>query len=325
MTSHTSPQRWPAVLVACFVVLLVLLAALTGCNRSSQNAGSPLPTELFVVNTSPDQQRIRAEAVRDLARAVPQQVREGGTLVVGMTGNYPPLSFRADDAMTMIGIEPDLAQLIADVLDLKLELIITDWLDVFAGVTDGRFHIGLGNVAVTPERLNRFDMIAYQQENQAFAVLAGSPIESLQHPGDIAGLRIGVGAHTKSEEILEDWNDSLRNAGLEPAELKNFAETWEYQAALEAGEIDATFGPMSILNFEAVTKGRSRVVGQVPGDGVRPALVSAIVKKDAALGPLVRDAIDTVIVTGKYQAIFERWALQHAMLPSSTLHGSELN
>ncbi|WP_278314332.1 transporter substrate-binding domain-containing protein [Lolliginicoccus levis] len=325
MTSHTSPQRRPIVVVACFVVLLVLLAALNGCNRSSQPAGNSLPAELFVVNTSPDQQRIRAEAVRELAHAVPQQVRDGGTLVVGMTGNYPPLSFRADDAMTMIGIEPDLAQLIADVLDLELELIITDWLDVFAGVTDGRFHVGLGNIALTPERLARYDMVAYQQENQAFAVVDGSPIESLQHPGDISGLRIGVGGQTKSEEILEDWNASLRNAGLEPAELQNFSETWEYQAALEAGEIDATFGPMSILNFESVTKGRSRIVGQVPGDGVRPALVSAIVKKDAQLGPLVRDAIDTVIVTGKYQAIFERWALEHAMLPSSTLNATELN
>ncbi|WP_149360434.1 transporter substrate-binding domain-containing protein [Lolliginicoccus suaedae] len=325
MTSHTSPQRRPLVVLACFVALLALLAALTGCNRNGQPERNSLPTELFVVNTSPDQQRIRAEAVRDLAQAVPQEVRDGGTLVVGMTGNYPPLSFRADDAMTMIGIEPDLAQLIADVLDLKLELIITDWLDVFAGVTDGRFHVGLGNIALTPERLERFDMVAYQQENQAFGVAAGSPIESLQHPGDIAGLRIGVGAQTKSEAILLDWNDSLRNAGLEPAELENYAEPWEYQAALDAGEIDATFGPMSILNFEAVTKGRSRIVGQVPGDGVRPALVSAIVKKGSELGPLVCKAIDTVIVTGKYQAIFERWALEHAMLPSSTINGTEPN
>ncbi|GGC76166.1 transporter substrate-binding domain-containing protein [Hoyosella rhizosphaerae] len=309
-----------ATLIACLVLVVGVAAFATSCSQSRNTPGTATPTELFVVNTSPEQQRIRAEVVRAIADRVPDDMRKAGTLTVATTGNVPPLSFRADDAMTMIGVEPDLAQLIADVLDLNLELVTTGWHDLFEGVEEGRFDVGFGNIVATANRMQRFDMVTYQEENQAFAVLANSSINSITRPRDISGLKIGVGAGTRSEEILQTWNSELEKEGLVTAELLNFVDGWEYYSAMERGEIDASFGPMSILNFESVTKGLTKVAGQVPGDGDRPALVSAITSKGSDVSRLVFDAINTVIMTGKYQAVFERWALEHATLTRARLN-----
>ncbi|MCW4352749.1 transporter substrate-binding domain-containing protein [Hoyosella sp. YIM 151337] len=311
---------WPRRVLVAVMVTVAAAALLAGCSRGPSPTGASQPSELFVVNTSPDQQRIRAESVREIADRVPEEIREGGKLIVATTGNAPPSSFRADDAMTMIGVEPDLAQLVADVLDLELELRTTDWSEVFTGVDEGRYHVGFANIAATPERMARFDMVTYQREDQAFAVLAGSATESLSRPDDIAGLRIGVGEGTRSEQILRSWNEELARRGLGQAELKHYVDGREYYAALESGAIDASFGPMSILNFEAVTMGRTKVVGRVPGLGTEPALVSAIADKGSGLGRTLQEALNAVIVTGKYQAVFERWALDHAVVARSQLN-----
>ncbi len=308
------------ILVAIIVTVTALATLLAGCARGPSPTGASQPSELFVVNTSPEQQRIRAESVAAIAERVPPEIREGGKLVVATTGNTPPLSFRADDAMTMIGVEPDLAQLVADVLDLQLELRTTGWSDVFEGVDDGRYHVGFGNIAATGNRMARFDMVTYQREDQAFAALAGSSTESIDRPEDIAGLRIGVGEGTRSEEILHIWNDENLAKGMRAAEFKNYVDGREYYDALESGQIDVTFGPMSILNFEAVTTARTKIVGRVPGLGTEPALVSAITEKGNSLGRIVQEALNAVIVTGKYHAVFERWALDHAIVGRSQLN-----
>lgn len=313
------PRREPrarafsrGVLVALLLAVATLAAACGGSGPSG-----PVVPELFVVNTSPDQQRIRAERVADIAAQVPAAVRASGLLVVGTTGDTPPLAFRADDSMTMIGVEPDLAQLVADVLGLELRLETVPWDELFGAVESGRLDIAFGNFTVTADRQRRFDMSTYQQEEQAFVVRAGSAITEVGGPPAIAGLRIGVGAGTTSEKILQDWNRRNAQSGLAPARLVNYTDGGEYYAALDAGQVDAVFGPMSVLNYHAVTTGLVTVVGTVPGAGDRSAEIAAITRRGEGLAQAVTAAVNAVITTGKYQAVLDRWALGHAAITQS--------
>jgi polar amino acid transport system substrate-binding protein len=299
------------------ILVLLLLVVLLGSCGGTVLPSPPTQAELFQVNTSPDQQRIRAERVDSIARQVPQPIRDSGMLVVGTTGDTPPLAFRADDAMTMIGVEPDLAQLVADVLGLELELRTVEWNEIFGGVERGELDVGFGNITVTAERQERFDMTTYQLENQAWETLETSVIQQISGPADISGMRIGVGAGTKSEQILHQWNAANIDAGRAPAELRNFSDGSAYYRALEAGEIDVVFGPLSILNFHSVTKGGTRIIGVVPGAGDRTAEIGAITQRENGLAYALRDAVNAIIMTGKYQAVLDRWALGEAALAQS--------
>jgi polar amino acid transport system substrate-binding protein len=150
--------RYPR-LLAVPAILLALVAALllAGCAGPDPDRAPARPTPgasgQGAVNTSPDQQRIRAPKVDAIAAEVPAAIRARGTLVVGLDGKgTPPLTFRADDDRTVIGIEPDIAQLVADTLGLRLDVQPTSWENLFLAVDSGQYDAGFSNITVTEER-----------------------------------------------------------------------------------------------------------------------------------------------------------------------------
>lgn len=82
------------------------------------------------LDLSPDQpERLRAEKDEAVAATIPKDFRfaEDGVLTVAVAPGQPPISTYATDARTVIGADPDLAQLVADLLGLKLELVAVAW------------------------------------------------------------------------------------------------------------------------------------------------------------------------------------------------------
>lgn len=56
---------------------------------------------------------------------------------------------------TVLGGEIDIAQLIADGLDLKLKVVPVSWADWPLGVSFGKYDLVTSNVTVTEERLRQ--------------------------------------------------------------------------------------------------------------------------------------------------------------------------
>ncbi|WP_233223401.1 hypothetical protein [Amycolatopsis sp. CA-128772] len=85
-------------------LLLASAFALAACGSPEAATTADRPGG---VNITANQNRVRAQKADAIAALVPAGIRARGTLVVGTTGNgTPPLSFRADDDKTVIGVEP---------------------------------------------------------------------------------------------------------------------------------------------------------------------------------------------------------------------------
>lgn len=83
---------------------------------------------------------------------------ERGVFTVGIsTSGNLPLHDYASDSKTVIGYDVDLAQVIADRLGLKLNLVSIAWADWPLGLTSGKFDAVISNVTVTEERKLKFD------------------------------------------------------------------------------------------------------------------------------------------------------------------------
>ncbi|MCA3806669.1 MAG: transporter substrate-binding domain-containing protein, partial [Burkholderia sp.] len=63
---------------------------------------------------------------------------EANTLTIGIAPNLPPLSTYATDARTVVGFDPDLAQLIADSAGRKLKIVPLAWADWPLALQSGR-------------------------------------------------------------------------------------------------------------------------------------------------------------------------------------------
>ncbi|WP_433528212.1 ABC transporter substrate-binding protein [Micromonospora sp. CA-263727] len=312
--------RWPNAVLVSLVGVLALAACGTPEAERSVPVG-PSATGGQVINTSPDQPRIRADKVAEIAAKVPEAIRADGKLTVGVSGEgYPPLAFRADDDRTLIGVEPDIAQLVADVLGLELELQPTSWENLFLVIRSGQNEVGFSNITVTEERKDIYDFASYRVDSLGWEVKKDGKIEKIEKPADIAGLTVSVGSGTNQEQVLLRWNEQNKAAGLAEAKIVYYQRPTEYQLALRSGRIDAYFGPNPALVYHAAVSGETKIVGVVPGGGEVPAQIAAMTKKDNNLVPALSEALNVVIRNGRYQEVLARWGLSDEAIPASEVN-----
>jgi polar amino acid transport system substrate-binding protein len=113
---------------------LAVLMSLTACGGA---ATSTPGSEAAKTNNTTD----ISEGVQPDAAAVallPQSIKDKGELTVAMDLHYPPTTFLAEDNTTPIGLNPDVARLIAKKLDLKLKFVDTKFDTIVPGLDGGR-------------------------------------------------------------------------------------------------------------------------------------------------------------------------------------------
>ncbi|MGW4793750.1 ABC transporter substrate-binding protein [Nonomuraea sp. NPDC004297] len=317
---RASPAR------ALTVPALLLLLAATACGAEPQLAapsGAPAPVVSGKrMNLGPEQNRVRAEKVDAIAAQVPEEVAADGRLSVGHSASgSPPLVFPATDDTTLIGVETDVAQLVADVLGLEFAPQSTSWENLFLAARSGKYEVVFSNVTVTEERKDIFDFATYRIDQLGWQVPENSPIKAINGPADIAGLRVSVASGTNQEKILLDWDEQNRAAGREPAEIQYYQQYGDVLLALKSGRVQAYFGPNPNIAYNIAVSGGSRIAGTFSGAGPDlQGLIAAMTKKDNGLVKPVGEALNTVIANGKYQEVLERWGLGNEAVPKSEIN-----
>ncbi|MEU0480846.1 transporter substrate-binding domain-containing protein [Streptosporangium sp. NPDC006013] len=311
------------------IALPLLLAA--ACGTAEPSAGTtanaavpsaaPSTAGGVRINTSPEQNRIRADKVDAIAAKVPEAIRSKGELIVGFNGEgAPPLVSLADDDTTLIGVETDIAHLIADVLGLKVREENTSWENLFLAVKSGKYHAVLNNVTVTEERKDIYDFATYRVDQLAWQVGASSQITKIEKPADIAGLNVSVGSGTNQEKILLEWDAQNQKAGLKAAQIQYYQKYGDVLLALKSGRIQAYLGPNPPIAYQVAVGGDSRIVGTLSGGGSVEGLIAVMTLKGNGLVQPVNEAINTLIENGRYLEVLKRWGLENEALPKSLIN-----
>ncbi len=263
------------------------------------------------LDLSPEQPgRLRAEKDSAIAATIPKDFRfaEDGVLTVAVAPGQPPIATYATDARTVIGADPDLAQLVADLLGLKLKLVAVAWADWPLGLASGRYDAVISNVGVTEERKQRFDFSSYRKGLHGFYVKSSSPIASLKEPKDIAGLRIITSSGTNQERILLEWDRQNVAQGLAPAELQYYDDQAAWGLAIQAGRADALFSVNASLAYQA-RDGSLKPVGTVSSGWPLDAETGITTRRGSGLADAFTTAINALIADGKYAGSLARWNL----------------
>lgn len=300
--SLNAPRR--AVVASLFAVLLgaVLPAAGADFDFSPQQAG-----------------RARADKDPEAIKLIPKDfhfVREG-VLTVAIAPFAPPIATYATDAKTVVGFDPDFAQLVADALGLKLDLQPIAWADWPLGLSSGKYDAVISNVGVTEQRKEKFDFSTYRLGLHGFYVRKDSPIKSIREPKDVAGLRVITGSGTNQERILLEWSRQNVAAGLKPVEVLYFDDDAARQLALVSGRADANFNPNAPQAYQAAKDGQIRLVGTVNAGWPLKSDVAITTRKGSGLAAALTQAANGLIKSGKYAQALARWHLAEEALPRS--------
>ena len=101
------------------------------------------------------------------------------SLVMATNASFPPYEYK-DDGITIIGIDAEIAQAIADKLDMKLEIKDVDFSTIIEGVKSGKYDMGMAGMTVNEERLESVNFsVSYATGVQVVIVPEDSPITSV--------------------------------------------------------------------------------------------------------------------------------------------------
>ena len=196
-------------LAALLAMSLVATGALAGCGGNSDTQED---------TTAQTQQNDAADA----------NTAEGGTLRMGTNATFPPYE-TVDDSNNVVGIDPDIAQAVADKLGMKLEIINMEFDSLIPALSADQIDIAFAGMTVDPERAEQVDFtISYATGIQAIIVPEDSTIATVD---DLKDKKVGVQTGTTGDMYCTD--------DLGEDHVQRFESGVVATQALVNGQIDA--------------------------------------------------------------------------------------
>ena len=116
-------------------------------------------------------------------------------LVMATNAEFPPYEYVEDGKI--VGIDAEIAALIAEKLDMELEIVDVAFDSIIPGVQSGKYDMGMAGLTVNDERLEKVNFsTSYATGIQAVIVKEGSDIKTID---DLAGKKIGVQTSTTGD------------------------------------------------------------------------------------------------------------------------------
>ena len=145
---------------------------------------------------------------------------------MGTNAAFPPYEYYEGD--TIVGIDAEIAQAIADELGLELVIEDMEFDGIIGAVTAGKVDMGLAGMTVTEDRLENVTFSdTYAHASQVVIVTNDSEIATVD---DLANKTVGVQLGTTGDIYAED---------IEGVTLERYNKGFEAVQSLLTGKIDA--------------------------------------------------------------------------------------
>ena len=97
---------------------------------------------------------LQKDKVKAPTTPVLERIQKSGVLRVGLSGNQPPFNMKTR-AGKIIGIEPDLANALAETIGARAEFVVRPFGELLAALEAGEVDIVMSQMTMTPERNTR--------------------------------------------------------------------------------------------------------------------------------------------------------------------------
>ena len=297
--------------VAGLAVVVALAACGSGANGDSEAESKTSDTADISEGVQPD-----AAA----GKLLPQSYKDKGELTVAMDLHYPPTTFLADDNSTPIGLNPDIARLVARKLGLKLKFENTSFDTIIPGIDGGRYDFTVTTMSPTAERLKVLDMIDYFNGGLSVAVSAGNPLNISND--DMCGRNIAVtkgsNAQLKHLPNISEW--TCTSKGKQAINAVTLPNVQEALTQLASKRIDGILYDTPSLVWADQQQPNTFTILS-PQVDTRSDHVAAIgLKKGSPLTPALQKATQSVLESPEYKKSLGNWGLESGAIPEAKLN-----
>ncbi|MBX5486848.1 MAG: ABC transporter substrate-binding protein [Mycolicibacterium hassiacum] len=232
-------------------------------------------------------------------------------IVIGTSGDFPPVSFLQDGSTKVVGFEDDLAKAVTDQLgwNYRFEQISFDGL--LPALQSGRIDAILSGLYDTEKRREQVDFIDYMYI--PLSVLTTTE-NAPKTPGPEALCGKSVAYLTSSpveREQLDKWSADCTAKGQPPLEPTGFPSVAQGVNAVAGGRIYAQLeGDITTLYISRTEFGDKLAVAfNVEGE---KSVVGMAVAKDSPIKGELQEAVEAYIASDAYCESARKWQLTPA-------------
>ncbi|HZU54413.1 MAG TPA: ABC transporter substrate-binding protein [Actinocrinis sp.] len=261
-----------------------------------------------------------ASAGTDPKSLVPADVKAKGTLIVAADASYAPNEFFASDGKTIIGMDADLAQALGQELGLKVTVQNVTFDSILAGISAGKYDLGMSSFTDTKEREGAVDFVTYFSAGSSLMVKAGNP-EGLK-PNDLSlcgkTLAVEKGTVQESTDIPADTK-TCTSAGKPAVKGLSFDDQNGANLALSSGRADGVLADSPVAAYAAKqSDGKFVISGQPYGT----APYGIAMPKGTGMSNAVLAALKVLISNGTYTQILTKWGIQDGAITNPVINGA---
>lgn len=268
-----------------FPLLCLLLLLLAACGTSESTQGDTSQgneTETAEENTDAQDE---GEATSDSKE----------TYVVATDNGYVPFEYLDPDTGELIGFDIDLIHALAEEAGINIEIETMEFDGVVAGISSGRFDIGIAGMTITEERKENIDFSQpYYDAGLVLAVHVDN--EEIQSIDDLAGKTVTTRVGSTSETFITNETEGIPEA---------FPQITEAYQNVITGRSDATLYDLPNVQYYASTEGGGQL--KIVGDRLTGEQYGIAFPKGSPLRDKIDAALTELMENGTYGDIYEKW------------------
>ncbi|MFW9908039.1 MAG: ABC transporter substrate-binding protein [Candidatus Thorarchaeota archaeon] len=161
-------------------------------------------------------------------------IQARGSIIVGTNTNWPPFEIFNTTTNQLEGFDIDLAELVADYLNVTTQWIDMDFDNLIGACQAGTIDMIASATFITPERAAVLQPVTWYIRTNEVIITKSNSTLSIDELSDLVGYDVGVQTGTVEDDELTDI------AGME-ATLTRYPVVETMFAALDAGTLDAIY------------------------------------------------------------------------------------
>lgn len=242
---------------------------------------------------------------------LPGNLVAAGFLTVGSYTNYPPQESIDQVSNTPIGFDIDLITAIAHQMNLKINIVSTDFQNVINNLLAKNFDVAISAIIITPDLQQRVNFVPYFIGGESLLVAKGNAlkIDSLE---DLCGRKVAVRASTLEQKDLELASDNCAQQKKPSIQVIVLQSQMAVIQLLMNKQVVATYQDAPVTDYSIMQNPGRFEVGGPPINMNLEGI--AIRKDDAATFKAVQAAFTLVKNNGTYCALIKKWGLTSGVL-----------
>lgn len=244
---------------------------------------------------------------------------------MGTETDFPPMEYFKPGTHDIIGVDPDLGNAIAEVLDLQPKWTVVDWDDLIPGLKSNRFDMTIGSMSDFTDRQKQVDFVDYMKVGEA-GIVAKKNAKIFTTPESLCGHKVSGQIGTVAISAAQIASDACEKAGNSAISISTFPADSDGLLALQTGRVDMHIMDSPAAIYEQNVDGQDgKFSVSIPEFTTGAMYAIGVNKANPELTKAIAAAMNELIANGTYKKILDKAGLAgpqvNMMLETATING----